>query len=62
MLFIRELKRVWDTGLWIYNNGTINSASKPRKVSMPKEGALLLNQCELISESLARLNGTLGNV
>lgn len=62
MLLIGKLKRVRDSGLGIHNNGTVNGASKPRNVSMPEKGALLLKHCELVRESLSRLNWTLGDI
>lgn len=62
MFFIGELKWVWGTGLWIHHNSTINCGPKPGNMSMPKEGALLPHQCELICETLARLNWTLGDI
>lgn len=62
MLFIGELERVRNTLLRVNNNGTINSGSKPRNMSVPEKCALLLYQSELIREVLSSLYGALCNV
>jgi hypothetical protein len=62
MLFVWVLEWVWDPRLWIYDQGTINCGPEPGNMSMPKEGALLPHHCELICESLTRLNRALGDI
>lgn len=62
MLFIRVLERVRDPSLGKHNKSTIKGGPKPRNMSMPKKGALLLNQCEFICESLPWLYRALGYV
>lgn len=42
MLFIRVFKGVRDPSLGIDDNGTIDGSPKPRKMSMPKKGSLLM--------------------
>jgi hypothetical protein len=62
MLFMWVRKWVGDTSFWINHEGTINSGPEPRNMSMPKKGALLVHQCEIIRKSLAGLNWALCNV
>lgn len=62
MLLVGIRKRVRNAGFWVDDQGSVNSCPEPRYMSVPKEGALLLNHGELIGEGLAGLNGALCHI
>lgn len=62
MFLVGVRKRVWNTESGVNDQSAINRCSKPGDVSVPEKGALLLNQGELVTETLPRLNRALCDV